>query len=64
MATVEKTANGERLTRLEATLEEQRRHLATKEDLQKAINALTWRLILLQVALAGALFAGLRLTAG
>ena len=47
-----------------ATVEEPRRHLATKEDRQKTINALTRRLVVLPVAIVGALFAGLRLTTG
>ncbi len=32
-------------------------HLATKADLERAINALTWKLILASVALAGVVIA-------
>ena len=36
-------------------------HLATKADLQAAINALTWRLIMAMIGIAAVLVAVLRL---
>ena len=46
-----------RLTAIETTLP----HLATKADLQAAINALTWRLIAAMIAVAAVIVAILRL---
>lgn len=43
--------------RVDATLP----HLATKADLQAAINALTWRLIAAMIAIAAVIVAILRL---
>lgn len=43
--------------RVDATLP----HLATKADLQAAINALTWRLIMAMIGIAAVLVAVLRL---